>query len=66
MSGMKVSRKRRKSRSQRYAEAIAEYVGARGARALTGKLNAVYQKRPSDLDPALKCVQLERLSRNAW
>lgn len=81
MSGMKVAislpdpvfraaetlaRKLRKSRSQLYAEAIAEYVGARGARALAGKLNAVYLKQSSDLDPALKYAQLERLSREAW
>ena len=61
-----LARKLGKSRSQLYAEAIAEYVGARGARALTGKLNAVYRKRPSDLDPAIKYAQLERLSREAW
>ena len=61
-----LARKLRKSRSQLYAEAIAAYVGARGAKALTGKLNAVYGKESSDLDPALKYAQLERLSREAW
>ena len=34
-----LARKLRKSRSQLYAEAIAEYVGARGAKALTARLN---------------------------
>ena len=33
-----LARKLRKSRSQLYAEAIAEYVGKRGAKAVTGKL----------------------------
>jgi hypothetical protein len=61
-----LARKLRKSRSQLYAEAIAEYVGKRGAKALTGKLNTVYGKEPSDVDPALKHAQLERLSREAW
>ena len=61
-----LARKLRKSRSQLYAEAIAEYVGKRGAKALTGKLNTVYGKEPSDVDPALKHAQLERLSRAAW
>ena len=55
-----------KSRSQLYAEAIAEYVGARGARALTRKLNAAHRKQSSGLDPALKYAQLQRLSREAW
>jgi len=61
-----LARKLGKSRSQLYAEAIAEYVGARGAKALTARLNAVYDKESSDLDPALRYAQLERLSREAW
>jgi metal-responsive CopG/Arc/MetJ family transcriptional regulator len=61
-----LARKLRKSRSQLYAEAIAEYVGARGAKALTSKLNSVYGKESSGVDPALKYAQLERLSREAW
>jgi metal-responsive CopG/Arc/MetJ family transcriptional regulator len=81
MSGMKVAislpdpvfraaetlaRKLGKSRSQLYAEAIADYVGARGAKALTARLNSVYRQETSDVDPALKYAQLERLSREAW
>lgn len=54
------------SRSQLYAEAIAEYVGARGAKALTARLNSLYRKQSSGVDPALKYAQLERLSREAW
>ena len=81
MSGMKVAislpdpvfraaerlaRRQRKPRSQLYAEAIAAYVGAHGASALTSKLNSVYGKQSSDIDPALSHAQLERLSREAW
>lgn len=81
MSGMKVAislpdplfraaerlaRKLRKSRSQLYAEAIAEYVGASGAKALTARLNSIYAKERSEIDPALKYAQLEKLSREAW
>lgn len=61
-----LARKLRKSRSQLYAEAIAEYVGARGVKALTARLNSVYDKESSDMDAALKYAQLERLSREAW
>ncbi len=61
-----LARRLRKSRSQLYAEAIAEYIGARGARALTARLNSVYEKELSGVDSALKFAQLERLSRQAW
>ena len=61
-----LARKLRKSRSQLYAEAIAEYVAARGAKALTTRLNTFYGKESSEVDPALKYAQLERLSREAW
>jgi metal-responsive CopG/Arc/MetJ family transcriptional regulator len=62
----RLARKLRKSRSQLYAEAIAEYVGALGAESVTARLNAVYGKESSEVEPALKYAQLERLSREAW
>jgi len=61
-----LAKRLKKSRSELYAEAIAEYVRVRGARAVTEKLNAVYGKESSDLDPALRYAQLESLSREAW
>lgn len=61
-----LARKLKKSRSALYADAIAAYVGARGAKALTARLNALYDKESSGVDPALKHAQLERLSREAW
>lgn len=61
-----LAHKLKKSRSELYAEAIAEYVGARSAKAVTAKLNAVYGKESSEVDPALRYAQLETLSREAW
>ncbi len=61
-----LAHKLKKSRSQLYAEAIAEYVGTRGAKALTAKLNSVYANESSEVDPALKYAELESLSREAW
>jgi metal-responsive CopG/Arc/MetJ family transcriptional regulator len=61
-----LAKRLKKSRSELYAEAIAEYVGARGAKAVTAKLNAVYASDSSELDPALRYAQLESLSREAW
>jgi metal-responsive CopG/Arc/MetJ family transcriptional regulator len=61
-----LAKRLKKSRSELYAEAIAEYVGARGAKAVTAKLNAVYANDSSELDPALRYAQLESLSREAW
>lgn len=62
----RLARKQRKPRSQLYAEAIAAWVGTQGASALTSKLNSVYGKQSSSIDPALGHAQLERLSREAW
>jgi metal-responsive CopG/Arc/MetJ family transcriptional regulator len=61
-----LARKLKKSRSELYAEAIAAYVGARGAKALTARLNDVYGKQSSGIDPALKYAQLEHLVDEAW
>ena len=61
-----LARKLKKSRSELYAEAIAAYVGARGAKALTARLDAVYGAQSSDVDPALKYAQLEHLADEAW
>ena len=61
-----LARKLKKSRSELYAEAIAAYVGARGAKAITPRLNAVYDKQPPTFDPALRYAQLEHLVDEAW
>jgi antitoxin MazE6 len=56
----------KKSRSQLYAEAIAEYVGARGADAVTNRLNAVYANESAEVDKALTQAQLKTLSHETW
>ena len=54
------------SRSQLYAQALAEYLGSRGADAVTEKLNAVYGSESSTLDPALKRAQSRAIGDEAW
>ena len=54
------------SRSQLYAEALAEYLGSRGADAVTSKLNDVYASQPSALDQALKHAQSRAIGDEAW
>lgn len=59
------ARQLKKSRDQIYAEAIVEYVSARGATTLTARLDAIYGKQSSPVDAALKHAQLARLTREA-
>ena len=54
------------SRSQLYADALSAYLSERGAAAVTAKLNAVYSKESSKLDPAFAGSQLMRLANEAW
>jgi metal-responsive CopG/Arc/MetJ family transcriptional regulator len=61
-----LARELKKSRSQLYSEAIAEYVGARGARAVTQKLNAVYSSEDSQVDDVLQEAQRRVLKDEAW
>lgn len=61
-----LAHKLHKSRSQLYAEAIAEYVHARGSKAVTAKLNAVYVGEAAQVDSALQYAALETLIREAW
>jgi len=54
------------SRSQLYADALSAYLSARGAAAVTAKLNSIYVKESSKLDPSFVASQLKRLSNEAW
>ena len=54
------------SRSQLYADALSAYLSARGAAAVTEKLNAVYSKENSKVDSGFAHMQLKRLSNEAW
>lgn len=55
-----------KPRSQLYAEALAEYVGAHGARDVTRRLNEVYGALPAQVEPALAAAQAAVLGDEAW
>lgn len=61
-----LAQKLKKSRSELYAEAIAEYIGSRSAKAVTEKLNAIYSKEPSQMDSALMHAQFAQLARETW
>jgi predicted transcriptional regulator len=54
------------SRSQLYADALSAYLSARGAAAVTAKLNGIYSAAASKMDPAFAASQLKRLADEAW
>jgi metal-responsive CopG/Arc/MetJ family transcriptional regulator len=53
-------------RSQVFSEALEEYVAKHDASAVTAKLNAVYDREASAVDPALSAAQYAALSHEAW
>ena len=62
----RLARELKKSRSQLYAEAVAEYVGARGALAVRERLDAVYAVEQAKLDEVLQKIQLGSVKDEAW
>ncbi len=54
------------SRSQLYAQALAEFLAARGASAVTFKLNQVYGREASGVEPCALAAQIQVLSHEAW
>ncbi|MCA1799521.1 MAG: ribbon-helix-helix domain-containing protein [Xanthomonadaceae bacterium] len=56
----------RKSRSEVYADALAEYLDTHGADAVRKKLDALYSVESSAVDSALERVQFEVLDDEAW
>ena len=54
------------SRSQLYAQALAEFLESRSASAVTSKLNEIYGKEASILEPDLMAAQLQGLSHETW
>lgn len=55
-----------KSRSQLYAEAVAEYVGQRSSQAVRRKLDEVYGSNPAIVEKALNKAQLRVLTDETW
>lgn len=56
----------KKSRSQLYAEAVADFVHSHDAHNVTRRLNAVYDQAASELDPVLAAAQSSVLTDEAW
>ena len=54
------------SRSELYAQALAEYIAKHRADKITQRLNAVYATEDSELDPAIAAAQLNALPRERW
>ena len=60
------ARRLRVSRSELYANAIAEYLKWRQGNAITERLNEVYARRPAKLDSGLHRAQVKSLEKDAW
>lgn len=54
------------SRSQLYAQAVAEYVAQRRDDQVTAKLNEVYGEGPAQIDPVLAELQRRTLEPEEW
>ena len=65
-SAEKTARRLHVSRSQLYAKAIAQFLERRDDNAITKRLNEVYSRHSSNLDPALHRAQLKSLKHQPW
>ncbi len=54
------------SRSQLYAQALADFLRARSASSVTARLDEVYGRESSGMEPELMSAQLKALSHEAW
>jgi metal-responsive CopG/Arc/MetJ family transcriptional regulator len=61
--GEAAAKKLRMSRSKLYATALAEYLDRKRSKSITERLNSVYSKHDSQLDPALQHMMLETLAK---
>ncbi len=61
-----IAKRLRISRSKLYATALAQFLKQHSARGVTERLNAVYAKEKSQLDPVLHSLQLRSLPREDW
>lgn len=65
-AGDALAKRMKVSRSELYARALAEYVTKHRADQLTQRLNTVYAREESTLDPGLARLQTKSLPRDAW
>jgi len=61
-----VAKRLRISRSKLYATAIEQFLKQHRFRGVTERLNEVYAKEKSKLDPVLHALQLRSLPREDW
>jgi metal-responsive CopG/Arc/MetJ family transcriptional regulator len=61
-----MAKKQRISRSKLYAAAIVEYLNRHRDQSITARLNEVYSKQDSKLDPAWERAMLKTLSKERW
>ena len=54
------------SRSELYANAVSEYVRGHRGEEVTKRLDEVYQKESSRLDPASRTLQFASLQKDEW
>ena len=54
------------SRSELYANAVSEYIREHRGEEVTKKLNEIYQKETSTLEPFLHSLQLDSLPKDEW
>lgn len=60
------ARRLRVSRSELYANAIAEYLKRRQENDITERLNEVHARRPAKLDSELHRAQMKSLGKDDW
>jgi hypothetical protein len=60
------AKKLRMSRSRLYATAISEYLDRHRADSVTERLNRLYSKHDSKLDPAWERAMLQTLAKDPW
>lgn len=54
------------SRSELYADAVAEYLAKHRGQDVTARLNEVYADEASGLDPALRTAQARSMGSSEW
>lgn len=62
----RLAKRERISRSDLYAKALRDYVKPREANGITRKLNRVYARQPSRLDPSIERMQSEAIGEDRW
>jgi metal-responsive CopG/Arc/MetJ family transcriptional regulator len=62
----KIARRLGVSRSELYSNAVLEFIRYHRGDDVTKKLNEIYDREPSRLDPILHTLQFASLDKDAW